>query len=205
MNSQYVLGGRFRVFEDGRINKCFDNIDTPAKTYATGRRRKYLTVRWYENGKPKSAYVHRLIAAAFVENPDNLPQVNHKDGNTFNNRADNLEWVSPGDNVRHAYKSGLINRMAYGEPCERCGDFTLSKDKLCTRCKQIIMSEEAQERVLEERIIRYKSVNLDLCSAAERNYVSLAASGMSIPSIAEIYGVSKQCVGAALLNAEKKP
>ena len=51
--------------------------------------------------------LHRLVAEHFIPNPDNLPQVNHKDGNRLNNAASNLEWCSARQNVKHAYASGL--------------------------------------------------------------------------------------------------
>ncbi len=57
------------------------------------------------NGKALS--VHRLVAIAFIDNPDNLPQVNHKDGNRSNNHVDNLEWVTNSENQSHAVKLGL--------------------------------------------------------------------------------------------------
>ena len=53
--------------------------------------------------------VHRLVAMTYIPNPDNLPQVNHKDGNKVNNFVENLEWVTVGDNQRHAYTTGLKN------------------------------------------------------------------------------------------------
>lgn len=65
------------------------------------------------NGKVKKYYVHRLVASKFVPNPYGLPRVNHKDGNTANNEATNLEWVDARQNWLHAM--GYDNYMTITE------------------------------------------------------------------------------------------
>lgn len=62
------------------------------------------------NGKAKKYSVHRLVAEAFIPNPNNYPIVNHIDGNPSNNHVSNLEWCTFSHNERHSYKAlGKIN------------------------------------------------------------------------------------------------
>lgn len=67
----------------------------------------YLVISLFKKGKEKNVKIHRLVAEAFIENNDNLPQVNHKDGNKENNIVSNLEWCSNLYNQLHAYRIGL--------------------------------------------------------------------------------------------------
>ena len=67
----------------------------------------YKKVELYKDGKRKGFKVHRLVAIAFIPNPDNKPEVNHIDGNKINNNIDNLEWVTSSENSIHAYETGL--------------------------------------------------------------------------------------------------
>lgn len=67
----------------------------------------YYGIALNRDSHPKYFKVHRLVAEAFIPNPDNLPVVNHKDGNKKNNHVDNLEWVTVEKNNEHARITGL--------------------------------------------------------------------------------------------------
>ena len=63
----------------------------------------YLFLVLSKNGKHKNKYIHRLVAESFLPNPNNLPQINHKDENPLNNNVENLEWCTP------SYNSNYMN------------------------------------------------------------------------------------------------
>jgi hypothetical protein len=71
----------------------------------------YLRVSLYKKKKCCNKAIHTLVAKAFIPNPLNLPEVNHKDGNKHNNNVTNLEWCTDSYNKLHAFKTGLMNAV----------------------------------------------------------------------------------------------
>ena len=81
----------------------------------------YLGVTIYNKTRVKTFRIHRLVAAHFIPNPQNLPQVNHIDGNKENNFIENLEWCSNFDNMQHAINNNLINQELRKENMREVG------------------------------------------------------------------------------------
>lgn len=87
-----------------------------------------LKVHLYSESGRKSEYVHRMVAETYIPNPDNLPEVNHEDGNRYNNRDTNLTWTSEEQNKIHAKKNKLHNNPA-GRKAKNCRGMVKAIDK----------------------------------------------------------------------------
>lgn len=122
--------GCYSVSSDGRV-WSHARIVVDALSNGTMRSRKiggrwlnphksssYLQAVLQVDGKRIMPMIHRLVAAAFVDCPDGMTEVNHKDGNKLNNDASNLEWVTRSMNIKHARAIGLQKntpaRQAHG-------------------------------------------------------------------------------------------
>ena len=108
--------GKYLVSDMGKVMSLAReeaHIMTPTIT-EKGYLRVYLTI----HGKSKGFSIHRLVAEAFLDNPDSLPQVNHIDCNKKNNGVDNLEWISNIDNAHHAIENGLWKSVYAGALAE---------------------------------------------------------------------------------------
>lgn len=86
---------------------------------------KYNQITLIKDGKPKTFYVHRLVAKAFIKNPHNKYYVNHKDGNGLNNKVDNLEWVTNKQNQKH---SANILKNNHNKPIIAYNKKTMKKE-----------------------------------------------------------------------------
>ena len=106
----------------------------------------YKTVGLYEDGKCKRFKVHRIVAEAFLDKVEGNGCVNHKDGNKWNNAANNLEWCSRSENSLHASKNGLL---VYGSK-QRIGtakNRRFTKEQIST-IKELYFSENVSQREL---------------------------------------------------------
>ena len=119
------------IFDDGRVySKITNKFLKPS--YSGG----YLTVELFsERGKSRRILVHRLVAMAFIPNPYNYPQVNHKDENKTNNNVDNLEWCTAKYNMN--YGTGNARRRAstdYSKPI-----YKITAKIACSYCKKPVL------------------------------------------------------------------
>ena len=95
--------GLYKVSNLGRVKKPMGAYDIILRPFT----QDYKMISLSFSGKSKKFLVHRLVAQAFIQNPENKDEVNHIDGNKLNNVVENLEWVTKSENAKHAYKLGL--------------------------------------------------------------------------------------------------
>ena len=87
------------IKKNGHSYRCKSHILKP-KIESNG----YVRLHLAKTDKTKFLLLHRLVAEAFIDNPENKPQINHKDGDKANNSISNLEWCTGSENMIHAYK-----------------------------------------------------------------------------------------------------
>lgn len=91
----------------------------------------YYLVHLHLNGKSYFRWLHRMVAECFIDNPENKPEVNHKDGNKSHNYMSNLEWVTTKENIEHAFKTNL---RGYGE---KSSNTKIRKKDVITICEML--------------------------------------------------------------------
>jgi hypothetical protein len=108
----------YEVSSDGELktfnwkNKGVERIMRPARD-GSGYLRTMLK---HKNGKFCTIKVHRIVAANFIPNPENKPEVNHKNGIKTDNRVINLEWCTHSENLKHAFDTKLMTKVGEKNP-----------------------------------------------------------------------------------------
>ena len=97
--------GYYEVSSLGRIRNSRTGL---LRRFSLQGNHKYYIVNLWKNNVSYSRLVHRIVAKAFIPNPNNKPQVNHLDKNGLNNDISNLEWVTCSENHLHAFKNGRV-------------------------------------------------------------------------------------------------
>lgn len=114
--------GYYQVSNKGRVKgvertKMWKGLEIPiqSKILKEGNSKGYKKVNLSKDGIKETLKIHRLVAQTFIPNPDNLSDVNHKDGDKANNCVDNLEWITEQGNTLHAYENGLSTQPKGGK------------------------------------------------------------------------------------------
>ena len=127
MNWKIIKGFTdYKVNENGEVYSIKRN-----KILKQYEKKNYLGVYLYQDNKKKFRLVHRLVANAFIPNPNNLPQINHKDENSKNNNVKNLEWCTQKYNNNYGtYKERARERMLKNNPFKGKKHSEKSKEKM---------------------------------------------------------------------------
>jgi hypothetical protein len=105
--------GNIRSLGRVRNGRSGCNRSCPGKRLSpTLSGRGYQSVQLWSASASGRKYIHRLVADAFLPNPEGKSEVNHKDGNKLNNHITNLEWATPSENKLHAFRSGLNSKAS---------------------------------------------------------------------------------------------
>ena len=112
--------GYYQVSNTGKVRKINGNTYNYSKPKVfmlkqVDNGRGYMKVFLHRDNKCKQPLVHRLVAEAFIQNPEGKPHINHKDGIKTNNAVGNLEWCTRSENMLHAFKTGLAHAPAEGK------------------------------------------------------------------------------------------
>lgn len=148
--------GLYQVSNMGRVKSIRFDKEKMLKTWYD---KGYKYVELCVNRHRYKTGVHRLVALAFIPNPLNKPEVNHKDRNRSNNHVENLEWVTQSENVADAYKKGVLPRATHqNQP------FQKAIYDLIQRKQYFSIRDAARQTGLQRTTIkRSLSLNIPVC------------------------------------------
>ena len=142
--------GLYQISNKGRVKSLKYGKERILRAHDNGD--GYLKVQLYKNTACQYRYIHRLVAIAFIQNPDNKPQVNHKDENKKNNCVENLEWITCIDNCNYGTRNERVSRKIL--QYSKSGEFI----------------REWQSAAEVERVLGIDNSNITKCCKGKRKY-----------------------------------
>lgn len=171
--------GLYEVSNCGRVkslDRVIFNSGTPNGLYTVkgriltqrinNKRNGYCELSLHKDGKEKRYKVHRLVAEAFLPNPDNLPEVNHIDGNKENNNVKNLEWCTSKQNKEHGWNTGLYTGEHRKSPI-KCNETGICYESVVQASELIPCDRSAIFRVLSGKKDRVKGLTFSYITQKE--------------------------------------
>lgn len=134
-----IYNGLLKVTDDGRAYKRV--ADGWKEVGTDNGKNQYRAVSLPTKDGQLRLGIHRAVAEAFIPNPENKPQINHKNGLKNDNRVSNLEWVTASENIHHAFDTGLNGGARRIHSCSVCGAPTTNFREpytfiyLCNECR----------------------------------------------------------------------
>lgn len=171
---------QYMVSDSGKIlNNNFHRQNIQKQIKINMKSNGYLRVTLSKEGKTKCFYVHRLVAEAFIPNPENKKCVNHKNGKRADNRVKNLEWVTYSENTKHMYD--ILNYKISKQTIE----------KRTSSRKNYKMSDETKRKIGEKN--KNNSCKKVVCIELNKEFSSAALAS-------EWLGLTKKVVCRACRN-----
>lgn len=163
------------VYEIDKYGNVYGTNGITLKDFDNGRGYKLVSLKLQDKRKWKKAYKHRLVALAYIPNPDNLPEVNHKDEDKTNNAVNNLEWCTGRYNCNYGTRNERVSRskgnmcFVYDYKLNYIGEFYSVKQasehtgvdlKLNTKVKQYFCLSTNDVSVIPRIVRKTKAVSV---------------------------------------------
>lgn len=199
--------GKYSVSNMGRVK----NNETGTVLKANPIGRGYLKVNLHLKGMRVNRLVHRLVAIEFIDNPENKPEVNHKNGVHQDNRLCNLEWMTGEENRKHAYDTGLVkhkddrysgylynlwHRVHRNNMCPEWQEFLVFREWCISNGYEeglnIARKDDSSEYSPDNCRITYKKQHSKTSLEKRKNVFLCFGMLMPIEDISEMFGMEKE-------------
>lgn len=186
-----MVNGNFEVFEDGTVLKILeDGTKVPQRPfYYKGVGNGYPVVRCKENNKLRSFYIHRLMAEAFLPNPDNKKYVLFKNNDPKDLRLDNLMW----DDGTFMIKRRSEKRQSNKIKCPGCGKLN-DQIVVCVTCKKQKKALKKEQERLKKIRKKLARIDLEHLDDESKEIIQMRRAGKTYSDIAKELGKSYQSI-----------